>query len=70
MSTMEHTLEELDIPADRRHSEARLLWLCASGAKVEEVAKMLHVLPTMSEALKIVALSYTTKVRESEEKHF
>jgi len=32
------------------------------GAKVEDFAKMLHVFPTMAEALKIVALSYTKDV--------
>ena len=32
------------------------------GAKVDDFAKMLHVFPTMSEALKIVALSYTKDV--------
>jgi mercuric reductase len=32
------------------------------GAKVEDFAKMLHVFPTMAEALKIVALAYTKDV--------
>lgn len=32
------------------------------GAKVDDFAKMLHVFPTMAEALKIVALAYTKDV--------
>ncbi len=32
------------------------------GAKIEDFAKMLHIFPTMAEALKIVALSYTKDV--------
>ncbi len=32
------------------------------GAHIEDFAKMLHVFPTMAEALKIVALSYTKNV--------
>ncbi|MGI8958299.1 MAG: mercury(II) reductase [Bryobacteraceae bacterium] len=32
------------------------------GAKVDDFARMLHVFPTMSEALKIVALAYTKDV--------
>ncbi len=32
------------------------------GAKIEDFAKMLHIFPTMAEALKIVALSYTKGV--------
>lgn len=32
------------------------------GAKIEDFARMLHVFPTMAEALKIVALSYTKDV--------
>jgi mercuric reductase len=32
------------------------------GAKVEDFVGMLHIYPTMSEALKIVALSFTKDV--------
>ena len=32
------------------------------GARIEDFAKMLHIFPTMAEALKIVALSYTKDV--------
>jgi mercuric reductase len=32
------------------------------GASIDDFARMLHVYPTMSEALKIAALSYTKDV--------